>query len=198
MTQATQAFAELPPKSRPGVQLHRAQLRPGVGAVALQKDWEDEEITDPRAEGACLFDLTPEEWRLVRNAPLAGFLIVAGADGQVLPKERRALVSALEDGRRSSSELFRAVCRELYRQRDTLVELFVTDTFEQGQLAEATRLVILKLGEQEAELFRASVLGLGRRVAKASGGLVASWGWLRAEERRALAELSLALGAHGS
>jgi hypothetical protein len=75
-----------------------------------------EEKTDPRAEGACLFDLTPQEWRFVRNTPLVGFLIVAGADGTVHPRERRALVSALEQGKRSPCELFRTVCRELYRK----------------------------------------------------------------------------------
>ena len=90
----------------------------------------DDETTDPRAEGACLFDMTPGEWRFVRNAPLIGLLMVAGADGTVLPRERQALVSALEEGKRSSCELFRAVCRELYRQRDQLLAFFATDTFE--------------------------------------------------------------------
>ena len=162
--------------------------------MSVQEAWEDEEITDPQAEGACLFDLTAEEWRLVRNAPLAGFLMVAGADGTVLPRERQTLVSVIEEGKRSSSELFRAVCCELYRQRGTLMEIFVSDTFERGQLAEAYRLVIQKLGQEEAEQFRTCVLHLGQQVAKASGGLMASWGWLRGVERRAMADLSLALG----
>jgi tellurite resistance protein len=193
MVPSTQAYPESLPKSRRGVLAQKALSRSGAGALSLQQGWEDEEITDPRAEGACLFDLTPEEWQLVRNAPLAGFLMVAGADGTVLPSERRTLVSAIEEGKRSSSELFRAVCRELYRQRDTLMEIFVSDTFECGQLAEAYRLVIQKLGQEEAEQFKACVLQLGLQVAKASGGLVASWGWLRGVERRAMADLELAL-----
>ena len=154
---------------------------------------EDEEITDSRAEGACLFDLTAEEWRLVRNAPLAGFLMVAGADGTVLPRERQTLVIAIEEGKRSSSELFRAVrcgfTASVARHGD-----FVSDMFERGQLAEAYRLVIQKLGQEEAEQFRTCALHLGQQVAKASGGLTASWGWLRGVERRAMADLSLALG----
>jgi len=171
-------------------------LFPGVGEAPQDEGTRlppavegDEETTDPRAEGACLFDLTPDEWRFVRNAPLAGFLIVAGADGTVLPGERRALVSALEEGKRSPCELFRAVCRELYRRRDKLTEIFVTDTFERDQLSEAYGLVSGKLGPEEAEHFRACLLKLGRQVAQASGGWLASWGWLRSVEQRALAEL---------
>jgi hypothetical protein len=152
-----------------------------------------EEKTEPRAEGACLLDLEPEEWRLVRNAPLIGFLIVAGADGTVPPRKRRALVSALERGRCSSCELFQAVCRELYRQCDTLAEAFVSDTFEGKHLSEAYTLVLRKLGPDEAERFRECVLELGRQVAMASGGLLASWGWLRGVEQRALVELAMAL-----
>jgi hypothetical protein len=154
----------------------------------------DEETTDPRAEGACLFDLTPEEWRFVRNAPLTGFLMVAGADGTVLPRERRALVRALEQGKSASCEIFRAVCRELYRQRNTLMGVLVSDTFEREQLSEAYRLVSGNLGAEEAERFKECLLKLGRQVAKASGGLIASWGGLRGVERRALAELATAFG----
>ncbi len=168
-----------PPRARPEV----APLYEG-----------SEEATDPWAEGACLFNLAPAEWRWVRNAPLVGFLIVAGADGAVRLEERRALVRALEEGRCASSELFRRVCRELYRERDTLVELFVADTFEPQHLAEAYSLVSGKLGPGEAEDFRACLLKLGEQVARASGGVLASWGWLRGVERRALDELAQAFG----
>jgi hypothetical protein len=133
--------------------------------------------------------MSAAEWRFVRNAPLASFLIVAGADGTVLPREQRALVSALEEGKGSPSPLFRTVCRELYRQRDRLMEILVSDTFERDQLPEAFSLVSGKLGSEEAEQFRASLLKLGRQVAQSSGGLLASWGWLRGVEKRALAEL---------
>src|SRR4051812_17235586 len=51
----------------------------------------DDETTAPRAAGACLFDLSPAEWRFVRNAPLVSFLMVAGADGTVMPGELRSL-----------------------------------------------------------------------------------------------------------
>src|SRR4051794_34975279 len=65
-------------------------LFPGIGEVAGSRTAlgleGDDETTDPRAEGACLFDMTPEEWRFVRNAPLMGLLMVAGADGTVLPR----------------------------------------------------------------------------------------------------------------
>jgi hypothetical protein len=155
----------------------------------------DDETTDPRAEGACLFDLSPAEWRFVRNAPMVGFLMVAGADGTVFPAERRALERALEEGKDSSCEIFQAVCRELHRKRDKLLQSLATDTFERGQLTEAYRLVSGKLGQEEAERFKACLLKLGHQVAKASGGLLAACGWVRSVERRALAELSNAFGA---
>jgi hypothetical protein len=155
----------------------------------------DDETTAPRAEGACLFELTPAEWRFVRNAPLVGFLMVAGANGTVFPVQRQALVNALEQGKSSTCELFQAVCRELYRKRDTLLQTFASDTFERDQLSEAYRLVSGKLGPEEAERFKESLLKLGRQVAKASGGWLAACGWVRGVERRALAELSQAFGA---
>lgn len=155
----------------------------------------DDETTDPRAEGACLFDLSPAEWRFVRNAPLVSFLMVAGADGTVLPMEQRALVRALEQGKGSSCEIFQAVCRDLYRRRDTLLQSFALDTFEHDQLSEAYRLVSEKLGAEEAERFKACLLQLGRQVAKASGGMLAACGWVRGVERRALTQLSVILSA---
>jgi len=154
-----------------------------------------EEKTDPRAEGACLFDLSPQEWRYVRNAPVVGFLMVASADGTVFPRERKALIQALEQGKRSSCELFRTVCRELYnKHREDLMALFVSDTFESEQLTEAYRLIVEKLGQAEAERFRACLLTLGQTVAKASGGVLTSWGWLRHTERRALSKVATAFG----
>lgn len=154
----------------------------------------NEEKTDPRAEGACLFDLTPQEWRYVRNAPVVCFLIVASADGTVFPREQRSLVAALEQGKRSSSELFRTACRELYRQREDLMSLFVSDTFESEQLTEAYRLIAEKLGQDEAERFKACLLTLGEQVARAAGGLGASFGWLGRAERRALARVATEFG----
>lgn len=156
----------------------------------------DEETTDPQAEGACRFDLSAAQWRLVRNAPLVGFLMVAGADGTVLPQEQRALVRALEEGRHSPCELFQEVCRDLYRRRNTLLALFGADTFEQEQLSAAYRLVSEKQGPEEAERFKACLLKLARRVARASGGWISSCGWVRGVERRALADLARALGRH--
>ena len=184
-------------RSTPQLPEPSARPRPLVGRDSVSLPFcpaEDDEPTDPRAEGACLFDLSPAEWRFVRNAPLVGFLLVASADGTVLPSKRRALVSALEEGKRSSCGLFRAVCRELYRQRDRLLELFATDTFEREQLAEAYGLMHAKLGPEQAEHFRACLLKLGQQVARAAGGWRASWGWLRGVERRALVELGQSFG----
>jgi hypothetical protein len=157
----------------------------------------DEERTDPWGEGACRLDLSREEWRLVRGAALLSFLRVAGADGEVQTWERRALVRALEDGKRSTCEVFRLVCAELFRERDGLLELLVGDSLGFAQLPEAYQVVERRLGHAEAERFRWCLLELGRRVAVASGGLFASWGWLRREERHALAELAIALDVGG-
>jgi hypothetical protein len=168
-------------------------LQKDVDALHALVTSEDDETTDPRAEGACLFDLTPAEWRFVRNAPLIGFLVVAGADGLVLRREWQALVSAIAEGKHSSCELFQAVCRELYRERDTLLEVFVSDTFEREQLSEAYRLVSQKLSPEDAERFKECLLTLGRQIAMAAGGWIASLGWLRTVEQRALAELAKAL-----
>jgi hypothetical protein len=154
---------------------------------------EDAETTDPFAEGACLFDMSREEWRLVRRAPLLCFMLVAAADGQVSRRERRELVRALEDGRRSTCEVFRTVCRELHGKREELMAQLFSDAGGIEQLPEAYRVVASSLGREEAERFRWCLLEVGRRVAVASGGPFASWGWLRPEERHALAELAWVL-----
>jgi hypothetical protein len=175
--------------------------RTGAGARAalFQVAWEegDEERTDPWGEGACRLDMTREEWRLVRGAAVLSFLMVAGADGTVHAWERRALVRALEDGKRSTCEVFRLVCAELFRERDGLVDGLVADSLGFARLPEAYQVVERRLGRPEAQRFRWCLLELGRRVAVASGGLFASWGWLRREERHALAELAIALDVGG-
>jgi len=205
MERDTQPFAEARTQSVTHVS-HRERNRTRAMPVSLLQLPEEvpapdvllrdagDEKTDPRAEGACLFDLSPQEWRYVRNAPVVGFLLVASADGTVFPRERQALVHALEQGKRSSCELFRTVCRELYRQRNDMMALFVSDTFESEQLTEAYRLIVEKLGQDEAERFKACLLTLGQKVARASGRLGASWGWLHREERRALAKVATVFG----
>lgn len=193
----TQSRVEMAPQQDPFSDLASAFLleaRQEAEALRAPVVEGDEEKTAPRAEGACLFDLSPAEWRFVRNAPLVGFLMVAGADGKVMPGELRSLERALKQGKRASCEIFQAVCRELHRQRDRLLQSFATDTFERDQLLEAYRLVSEKLGPDEAERFKECLLELGREVAKDSGGWLASCGWVRGVERRALAELSQAFG----
>ncbi|HEX8819106.1 MAG TPA: hypothetical protein VF794_04205 [Archangium sp.] len=176
--------------------------RSGAGRSAFVfqafRDEEDDERTDPWAEGACRLDLTREEWRVVRGAALLSFLMVASADGKVHAWERRAMVRALEDGKRSSCEVFRLVCAELFRKRDGLLEQLVSDSLGFEHLPEAYHVVQRRLGRHEAERFKWCLLELGRRVAVASGGMFASWGWLRREERHALAELALVLDVGGN
>jgi hypothetical protein len=147
-----------------------------------------------KTEGAGLFDLSQEEWQRVCQAPLLSFLWVASADGRVLPGERRELVHVLEEGKRARSRVFRAVCGELLRRRDTLLTELVSESMLRAeQLPEVYRLLVQKQGPSEAERFKWCLLEVGRRVAQSSGGLLASWGWLRRVERQALAELALVL-----
>jgi hypothetical protein len=161
--------------------------------LSPKPDAEDEERTDPRSEVACRFDMSREEWQMVRNAPLMSFLMIAGADGRVGPREQRALVRAVEDGKRSTCEVFRAVCIELFRKRESLMSELVSGSMGAEQIPDVYRLLAQRLGRDEAERFKWCLLELARRVAESSGGLFASWGWLRREERHALAELAVAL-----
>jgi hypothetical protein len=174
----------------------RVAPREGLEQLPPELFAKDEEKTDPWAQGACHFELTREEWRRVRRAPLLSFLWVASADGRVYPGERLALVGVLEEGLRARSEVFREVCAELLRERGTLMaELVSEEPPCEEQLPEVYRLLARKLGQSEAERFKWCLLEVGRRVAVASGGLFATWGWLRPEERHALARLALALDA---
>jgi len=177
--------------------LHREVLEDEREVLLLNRsrrpDPEDEERTDPRGEAACLLDMSREEWRLVRNAPLLSFLMMTGGKGRVLPCERRALVRALEDGKRSTCEAFRGVCFELFRKRESLMAELVSISMGMEQIPDVYRLLARRLGRDEAERFKWCLLELARRVGEASGGLFASWGWLRREQRHALAELAMAL-----
>jgi hypothetical protein len=167
----------------------------------LQFDLSDElngeegEEAQPREEVAQRFHLTQEEWRRVRNAPLVSFLAVASADGVVQPRERLALVRALEDGLRSTCELFRESCRELLRERDTLLGTAVCEALAMERVFEVYQLVADKVSREDAERLKWCLLEVGRRVAEAAGGLFASWGWLRRPERQALAALAVELSS---
>jgi hypothetical protein len=167
----------------------------GAEVLALTPREPDEETTEPWAEGACRFDLVPEEWRLVCDAPLLSFLLVAATDDQVHPWERKALVEALKAGRRSSSKVLRLACVELYRQRASLLGALASSELRQERLTEASRLLTQKLGRDEAERFKEGLLWLGRRVAASNGSLLASWGWFSRAERGALARLAVLLDA---
>jgi cyanophycinase-like exopeptidase len=185
---------------RAGAVILREVLEDGseLSHLELGSAQEEEEQTPPWAEGACLFDMTQEEWRLVRSAPLLSFILVASVDGQVSRRERRALVCALEDGKRSTCEVFRAVCRELFSKREELTAQLLAAPGGIEQIPEAYQVVARNLGREEAERFKWCLLEVGRRVAVASGGLFASWGWLRREERHALAELAVVLDSSRS
>jgi hypothetical protein len=156
---------------------------------------EVEERTDPSSEGASRFDIPQREWQLLRSSPLVTFLLVAAADGRVLAPERRALERALEEGKRASpSELFRAICTEILRKRESLLVEVVSDALGAAQLTEVYGVVAHRLGRAEAERFKQSLMELGRRVAAAANGLFGAL-WLRREERLALSLLAEALEA---
>lgn len=187
------------PREEPGCTGAEVNALQEVGDARASRSFpesaEVEETTEPWAEGACRFDLSREEWQLVHDAPLLAFVRVAATDGQVHEWERRALVRALKEGRRSPSKVLRMVCVELYRERNALPGLLVTTELRLERLTEAYRLLEQKLGRDEAECFKEGLLKLGQRVASASGGLLAAWGLLPSAEREALEELVALLEA---
>ncbi|QRN97527.1 hypothetical protein JRI60_00070 [Archangium violaceum] len=148
--------------------------------------------TVARAFARCGF--SEDEWLVLDGAPLRVFLYVALVDGPVHPAEREACRRVLGEGLLSRSPLVERVCREALCRLDAPGWDFLSERPDLEPLRPVCERVARRLGLGEAWRLRHLLLDVGRRVARASSGLLGRVGGVRREERRALGCLSEALG----
>jgi hypothetical protein len=137
---------------------------------------------------------TGEEWRLLHDAPLRGFLWVATVDGPVRPREREACWRVLWEGQYSVSPLVGRIYGEALRGLESLGPERLGEPPDLEPLRPLCERVAERLGLGEATRFQRCVLDVGWRVARASTGWLGLLGWVRRREHQALAGLAEALG----
>jgi hypothetical protein len=169
-------------------------VRDGVGAPGPRTVGRGLEATGTMAHAFVRCGFSEEEWRVLDEAPLRAFLYVALVDGPVRPAEREACRWVLGEGRLSRSLLVARICGEALGRLDAPGETLPSELPELEPLLPVCERVARRLGLGEASRFQHLLLDVGRRVARASSGLLGLVGRVRQEERHALAALSEALG----
>jgi hypothetical protein len=115
-------------------------------------------------------DFTADEWRVLRQAPASAGVMVMAAERGETPSELRAIADAYSVVRKlhGRSALLDEIC-----QSEPEIEHFRLHSYEGlrdhalRQLREATSILKAKGNEQELGMYRAFVVGLAERVARA-------------------------------
>ncbi|WP_257457832.1 hypothetical protein [Archangium lipolyticum] len=169
-------------------------IRDGTGTPVTHTDERGREAARAMARAFARCGFSEDEWLVLEGAPLRAFLYVALADGPVHPAEREACRRVLGEGLLSRSPLVGHICGEALRRLDAPGWDFISGRPDLEPLRPVCERVARRLGLGEASRFQHLLLDVGRRVARASSGLLGLMGAVRREERRALEGLSEALG----
>jgi hypothetical protein len=115
------------------------------------------------------------EWTTLLFAPLWVFEAVARADGRVSDEEWQALFRALRAARKHRHQLTRDVLLELADELDEIMAIFWEDEAQPEEgLSEVADLLAHREPPETAAGFKAELVALAVRVAKASGGWLSS------------------------
>lgn len=128
------------------------------------------------------------------NAPFLVFLAVATADGKVDKKEGRAFHKILAQAGDLSSQLLRQVLAQATDHAAQFIEALSSGKITPLEELESIKKIAGdRLDEEEANLFKKSLLAIGIRVAEASGGLFGFGSKISKQEKAALAALATTL-----
>lgn len=120
--------------------------------------------------------ISEAHWAIIENAPVAAFLLVAGADGNVDRKELKVFarrVTAGLVGGDASPIMSNAVQRASGDLEDRLTELSAKSAQELAKLVAVSRHAVSHdAGEAAAAAFAKSLFAMAYQVARASGGLL--------------------------
>jgi hypothetical protein len=141
--------------------------------------------------------ISDAHWAIIENAPVAAFLLVAGANGRVDRKElkvfARRVTAAFVSGEESPI-MTSAVQRISDGLEDRLAELSGKSAEELARLVTMSRRAICQdAGEPAADAFARSLFAVAYQVARASGGLLSLSSKIDSNEKMALDGLKRAL-----
>lgn len=117
--------------------------------------------------------LGPDEWKILRTAPLATFFYVSGVDRNLDEGERKAMIATLAGAQLFDSFLLREACGRLARELDEADLEREPDEREEefeDAMRQVARVLDRRLDEEEAGAFRRGLIDLARIVAGATGG----------------------------
>lgn len=116
-------------------------------------------------------DFTTSEWQTLQFAPLWAFSLVAGVDGKIEFKEFKAFAEEIGDASSYKSPLVRNVLSSIGSDFAATAEAYFADTrkIDVG-LTEVADLLSTKVDHDEAVMFKAAIVMLAVKVAKAGRG----------------------------
>jgi hypothetical protein len=136
---------------------------------------------------------SPEEWKVLRMAPIHVFLLVAGADGKLDEKEAEAFEKLLLHSEAHIQDpLLRRITAGFTEESAAQA---VMDAAGQGESAALELFTIPgmlkgKLGEEEATRFKTALLQFGKVIAESSGGFFGFGSRISKDERKTLEGLA--------
>lgn len=129
---------------------------------------------------------TAEEWQTLQFAPLWAFTQVAGMDDNIDEKEFQAMAKEFGEAALYKEPLVREVFGSIATDVGNVLEAYRKDPRKvEGGLVDTAKVLDEKSDPDEANGFKGSVIGVGKKVAEASGGLLGR-GKMSEEESKAL------------
>ena len=116
--------------------------------------------------------LSNEELRTLQLAPFWVFSSIAGADGKIDEKEKKAFSKELKDSSLYKNPLTKAILTTLNNEMDTLLTDLSSDPRNIEEGIRSVREIAEKADEKGAVLFCEDLFALGIRIADASGGFL--------------------------
>lgn len=118
---------------------------------------------------------TDAEWLTIQFAPFWAFIQVAGSDGQVDEKETAAFHKELiTDAPIYKSPFVREVFLSIAPNLTGTLEAFRADGRKVFDGLQDTARILTKLDADQANMFKMAIMGIGKEVANASGGVFGS------------------------
>ena len=141
-------------------------------------------LTDPKVlERLVQLEITPEILVALTVVPL---IEVAWADGEIEPKERKAVVEAARSLRHGAEPIAPGVLESWLDKKPDPKLVSTWQVYVQG--------LCTSLTPAERERLREQIVGHARQVAQASGGILGLGSKISASEEKVLARLAKAFG----
>jgi hypothetical protein len=142
---------------------------------------------------------TDPEWQTLQFAPFWAFIQIAGSDGNIDEKETAAFHKEfLTDAPIYKSTLVREVFLSVVPTFGSLLQAFKADSRKVFDGLRDTATALTKVDADQANMFKAAVMAIGKEVADASGAFIGSKISEKEKEAWALVAIALSFDAKAS